>query len=196
MLEKICKIIMFNSSWMFKLTFLGNSYNYYMCMHLVGKQPKKLEENKMFTNQRAENTEVCGTQSAAPVLGEVNDGENKTSSRLQKQSSALIGYCQVGVVKSRNFSRIVQTSFAVKFYSLHWGCCSSQQLKVLWRILLVKQQPVWMEGSHSSAELEHEYSRCYFLFLSCYWFAKIQNSQKYWYNESTPTIPITILLCL
>lgn len=56
-------------------------------MHLVGKQPKKLEENKMFTNQRAENTEVCGTQSAAPVLGEVNDGENKTSSRLQKQSS-------------------------------------------------------------------------------------------------------------
>lgn len=31
-----------------------NSYSMYM--HLVGKHPKKLEENKMFTNQRAENT--------------------------------------------------------------------------------------------------------------------------------------------
>lgn len=53
-----------------------------MCTYLVRKQPKKLEESKMFTNQRAENTEVCRTQSAAPVLGEVNGGENKTSSRL------------------------------------------------------------------------------------------------------------------
>lgn len=105
MLEKIFKIIESNcySSRILRLAFLGNSFNYYMCMHLVGKQPKKLEENKMFTNWRAENREVCWTQSAAPLLDEVNGRGSKTSSRLLEQSSALICYCQVGVGKIRTF---------------------------------------------------------------------------------------------
>lgn len=47
-----------------------------------GKTAKEAGKNKRFTNWRVENTIVCWTQSAVPLLGEVNDGENKTSSRL------------------------------------------------------------------------------------------------------------------